>query len=602
MKSSLTDWEVTAEQIFNYDDPAAAINTGRVMARAWVTTLKNSEHLVLVQNFVYKVVEAYWYKTQSLQKVKRPLPDQYTKIAPRKLNRSVQGLAEAIGAAAARLGIVEASYLLGNLYTAILPETIRTTGGMFYTPPALTSRLISKAQEHGVDWKSATIIDPACGGGAFLAPVALKMAETLKDKKPSQVILHLRSHLTGWEIDPFGAWLTQVFIEVALADILAKSDIELGPMVKVCDSLGEMVKSKISFDLVIGNPPYGKLKLTEAMRRDFGQSLYGHPNLYGLFTHLALQLASTNSIIAYLTPTSFLSGEYFKNLRSTIRQLATPLELDFVSFRKGVFDDVLQETMLTIYRKNLYDGGKVKVNQITTASGNGLLAKATGKFSLDVNPSAPWILPRSPEQALYVKAMKKMQGKLEDWGYRISTGPLVWNRHKPQLGALQKGTECYPVIWSECVTQDGKFILRADKKNHSPLFHFKKGDEWLVIKKPCILLQRTTAKEQEKRLVAAALPDFLLQKGVIVENHLNMIIAINNEVRIKPAVLAVFLNSRAANEAFRTISGSVAVSAYELESMPLPDFKTLELLTKLVDENADKALIEEACEQIYTKQ
>jgi hypothetical protein len=46
--------------------------------------------------------------------------------------------------------------------------------------------------------------------------------------------------------------------------------------------------------------------------------------------------------------------------------------------------------------------------------------------------------------------------------------------------------------------------------------------------------------------------------------------------------LAAFLNSRATNEAFRTISGSVAVSAYELESLLLPTPERLTHLTELV--------------------
>lgn len=99
-----------------------------------------------------------------------------------------------------------------------------------------------------------------------------------------------------------------------------------------------------------------------------------------------------------------------------------------------------------------------------------------------------------------------------DWGYKVSTGPLVWNRHKDQL-CLESSANTFPIIWSEAITQDGQFILRAEKKNHAPYFKFRKGDEWLVTTKPCILLQHTTAKEQPKRLIAAALPKALLTKN-----------------------------------------------------------------------------------------
>lgn len=594
------NWHLAAENIYKNADPYAAITSGRLMARAWAKTLNASDHLALIQNFVFHIMESYWNKMHEKQLRKRALPQLFKEIPVKKLDNAVRLVAEAIGSSAANLTINQASYLLGNVYTAVLPENMRTTGGMFYTPPALTARLISLAEQNGVNWATAKVIDPACGGGAFLAPVTLKILRTIKTQKASDVIAHIQSHLVGWEIDPFGGWLTQVFIEAVLRDVLQESTIELSPLVKICNSLEEMPAEDVArFDLVIGNPPYGKLKLTDQIRKNFSESLYGHPNLYGLFTHLALRLATENAIIAYLTPTSFLSGEYFKNLRAILRKLSTPLEMDFVAFRKGVFDDVLQETMLALYLKKPYQFEKIKINQITTTSGNGLHIRISGKFGLSQQTTTPWMFPRMPEQALCVNAMKNMPCKLQDWGYQVSTGPLVWNRHKPQLGGKKKGKHCFPIIWSESVTQDGRFILKAEKRNHSPYFTFHSGDEWLITKKPCILLQRTTAKEQDKRLIAASLPVNLLKKGVVIENHLNMITAINDKPLVAPSVLAVFLNSRAVNEAFRTISGSVAVSAYELESMPLPIPAKLDLLTKLLEDSAHQSDIEKECQQIY---
>jgi hypothetical protein len=43
-------------------------------------------------------------------------------------------------------------------------------------------------------------------------------------------------------------------------------------------------------------------------------------NLYGLFTDLAAQLARRGGVIAYVTPTSFLAGEYFKSLRALLAE------------------------------------------------------------------------------------------------------------------------------------------------------------------------------------------------------------------------------------------------------------------------------------------
>jgi adenine-specific DNA-methyltransferase len=193
-----------------------------------------------------------------------------------------------------------------------------------------------------------------------------------------------------------------------------------------------------------------------------------------------------------------------------------------------------------------------------------------------------------------------MRHRLRDYGYEVSTGPLVWNRHKQQLTS-RPGKGALPLIWAECVTANGSFVFRADKKNHQPYFTPVNGDDWLISRKPCVLLQRTTAKEQNRRLIAAELPRKLLSEhgGVVIENHLNMIRPINGAPTIPPKVLSIFLNTDAVDKAFRCLSGSVAVSAYELEALPLPPPESLAAIVKLVAAGADRAAIESACSQLF---
>ena len=80
--------------------------------------------------------------------------------------------ARALGSDLAALPAVEASALLGRLYTQALPGPHRTAHGIFYTPPILVDRLLTKAEMAGHDWSTERVIDPACGAGAFLVQVA----------------------------------------------------------------------------------------------------------------------------------------------------------------------------------------------------------------------------------------------------------------------------------------------------------------------------------------------------------------------------------------------------------------------------------------------
>ena len=336
-----------------------------------------------------------------------------------------------------------------------------------------------------------------------------------------------------------------------------------------------MTQPEDRFDLVVGNPPFGRVRLLPEQRERFARSLYGHANLYGVFTDLAIRHARRGGLVSFLTPSSFLAGEYFKSLRGLLGREAPPLELDFVAPRKGVFEDVLQETVLSTYRK----GGRrvnTRVNFIHPQPRRAIQPEPAGHFTLPRDPGAAWLLARHKDEAQLVKRLRVMPERLADWGYKISTGPLVWNRFKTQLSDTQdKNT--VPLIWAECVTSTGRFVFRWEKKNHKPFFRIEERDAWLLVRTSCVLLQRTTAKEQARRLIAAEMPATFMAKhgAVTVENHLNMLIPITQKPVIPPSLLSAFLNSAAADRAFRCISGSVAVSAYELESLPLPSATAL---------------------------
>jgi adenine-specific DNA-methyltransferase len=57
----------------------------------------------------------------------------------------------------------------------------------------------------------------------------------------------------------------------------------------------------------------------------------------------------------------------------------------------------------------------------------------------------------------------------------------------------------------------------------------------------------------------------------------------------------------AADHAFRCLSGSVAVSAYELEALPLPAPAAMAAVTNLIRGRADRKRIDAACARLYTR-
>lgn len=506
---------------------------------------------------------------------------------------AARDIAVQFGHAMVNFPVREAAFRLGSLYTDLLPDSWRSHHGIYYTPPVLVDRLLDQAQAGGTDWARAHVIDPAAGAGSFLVAAARRMVDALGDCEPAVALQNLGVRLRGFDLDPFSAWLAYVFIESEVLPLVAASGRRLPAVITVCDSLA--TDQENAFDLVVGNPPFGRQTLSAERRVRFARGLYGHANLYGLFMDLAVRLAKPKGLVAFLTPSSFLAGEYFKNLRGLLWREAPPVALDFVTLRKGVFEGVLQETILATYRK----GGRrapAAVCCVVPLPGEPAKPVQAGEFSMPRKATAPWVLARHTDDAGLAKRLRAMPARLLDWGYAVSTGPLVWNRHKPQLRD-QPERDTVPLVWAESVTSDGRFVFRATKRNHKPYLRLRKGDDWLVVRRPCVLLQRTTAKEQARRLIAAELPaKFIGKYGVTIENHLNMLLPADDTPSIAPAVLANFLNTVAADRAFRCISGSVAVSAYELENLPLPDPTELK---SLLGHRNDAASVEWAARLLY---
>ena len=570
----------------------AELARARALCRAWSSTIPELARTSLSGLFTRRALEAFGGAIHSRVRLSEPAELQFCT-----LDHAASELARTIGEDAARLPLIEGLHFVTSLYPAMLPERMRSELGAFYTPPCLVSRLLDLADETGVVWTSARVLDPATGAGAFLVQIAERMVEASADAAPAIALRSISSRLRGFEIDPIAAGLAQGALEIVLHDLAEAAGMPVQRMVSVCNSLDQTPVPV--FDLVVGNPPYGRVSLSAEQRARFARSLYGHANLYGVFTDAALRWTRAGGKIAYLTPTSFLAGQYYSALRRLLADEAPPVAIDFVNARRGVFEDVLQETLLAVYARG--EGQvRARVHYLEVGSETEARVVRNGTVGLPRNPSDPWLAPREPKHSPLIAQVEEMRTRLTDYGYAVSTGPLVWNRHKLQLRNTPGEQNVHPLIWAECVTPEGGFVFRALKRNHAPFFKLEPGDDWLRVDAGCVLVQRTTAKEQARRLIAAELPDAFVQKhnGVVVENHLNMIRPAGAP-RVPSSVLAALLNSAVVDQVFRCMNGSVAVSAFELEALPLPDVTALEQLIALVLSRARQEEIASECDRLY---
>ncbi|WP_193024024.1 HsdM family class I SAM-dependent methyltransferase, partial [Zhongshania antarctica] len=407
------------QDVTQLNNPLVRYHACKAMAKGFANSRTSDEQRTQdARVFCAAIIDSYWHTL--CKRYKSRMKPKSSPYIMQEIEPDALLLAAETGELIAQFPVEDAGYLIGSIYTVMLPSSLRSSLGAYYTPPPLVSRLLDLAEKAGFDFKKGTAIDPACGGGAFLAPVAMRMIKSMPKASAEWTLKRISQRLRGIEIDPFAAWMSCVILEASILPLCIEAKRRLPNLVTVGNALN--VSDMGTFDLVIGNPPYGRTKLSLEMRDTYSRSLYGHANLYGLFTDLALRLAADNGVVAYLTPTSFLGGQYFKSLRELLTSETTIKYIDFISDRNGVFDDVLQETLLTTYKKER-SNQSANISLVMPQGLNSAKVEKIGNVKIPKS-GEPWVLPRGTAEAKFIANLAKMPTRLIDLGYRVSTGQL----------------------------------------------------------------------------------------------------------------------------------------------------------------------------------
>lgn len=133
---------------------------------------------------------------------------------------------------------------LDALREATLDPVERRKLGAHHTPPDLARRLCRLAVD-GVDASTAVVLDPACGGGAFLVAAAELLVSS--GLTPTEALARVH----GIDVDPLAAATARAALRCWAGEPDAEVDVVTG------DGLGEWpVESTTGSIVVVGNPPF----------------------------------------------------------------------------------------------------------------------------------------------------------------------------------------------------------------------------------------------------------------------------------------------------------------------------------------------------------
>ena len=245
---------------------------------------------------------------------------------------------------------IPSSLALAAIGDSDLDPVARRREGRYFTDSGLAQSLTSSVRDEAV--RARSILDPACGAGVLLVAAALQAGSSSYD----------RAHLVCdvlWGVDQ-----DRQAVRAARLAISSLTD-DLDAVVGLCkhlfvrDSLASGRRwwrslSREGFDLVVGNPPWEKLKVTRhehALSRghqrhygdDYGGSVIdegklrsdrraildyckltgadlafqgkGEFDLYKMFVELGARLTSESGVLAFLVPGGFIRNDGASELR-----------------------------------------------------------------------------------------------------------------------------------------------------------------------------------------------------------------------------------------------------------------------------------------------
>ncbi len=248
-------------------------------------------------------------------------------------------------------------------------------------------RLLDQLQQYR-DWLlQITILDPACGSGAFLnAALQFLMAEhklidEMEAKVAGSAIVFqdvensiLEHNLYGVDINEESVEIAQLALWLRTAKPHRKLN-SLNENIKCGNSLisdpaiaGEKafnwqeqfpkVFEKGGFDVVIGNPPYvfAREKVSEEDKAYYSQvyeSAKYQVNTYIIFMEQSLLLAKKDGIIGLIVPNSWLMTYSGEALRKIFIERASVDKI--VNLYGKSFEDANVETVISIMKKSVAD-------------------------------------------------------------------------------------------------------------------------------------------------------------------------------------------------------------------------------------------------------
>ncbi|SET24481.1 N-6 DNA methylase, partial [Anaerobranca gottschalkii] len=229
---------------------------------------------------------------------------------------------------------------LGLLYLSLRPEGQKNKKGCYFTPQPVVEDMVEDIL--GYFPQIPKILDPACGSGNFL----LQCYKKLVGKYGKEYKKEILENLWGWDIDKIAISLCKINLFLLTG--------EYSENLKVANFFQNLDDGNLqgSFDLIIGNPPWG-YKFTIEERRNLGFTKK-NPESAAIFTLKGMNFLKDNGYISFCLPQALLNVKSHRYFR---KRILTEHTLIKVKDLGKAFDGVLSGSIaLTVQKRKPREG------------------------------------------------------------------------------------------------------------------------------------------------------------------------------------------------------------------------------------------------------
>lgn len=467
-------------------------------------------------------------------------------------------------------------------------------------------RLLERLHQYREWLLTLTILDPACGSGAFLnAALQFLMSEhkhidEMEAKVTGSSIVFQDIENSILEHNLYGVDINEESVEIAQLALwlrTAKPHRKLNTLnqnIKCGNSLISdhaiagskafdwqkefpQVFEKGGFDVVIGNPPYVRPHyLNDETKRYLWNSFQTYErkaDLYVCFIEKALKLVKQKGLTSFIVSDGWLRLDSFEKIRQYILQNASVLNI--VDFTTDIFESATVKTCIFIFKEGAIEKNIVQsavmddnadLNNIIYHSICQEAFKNTYKnvFDLSIDESSTML-------------KNKMQSSSQTLGTLFS---LAFG--------LKTGDDERFLTFNPSISADCKKLIRGADVNRWTI-DFK--GEYVIYQPEQMRLNKSTARpgtaerfEQPKVLVrdtgGGLMATFdnsaYYAKDVIIIEH-------KEQSTIALKALVILLNSKLLRWFYETTFPTLHVQRNELASLPIPNLKHTTELSVLAD-------------------